>query len=125
MNRIILGLVLIALTQINLLTSQDWDQEPNDRKYKVVCYYTNWAQYRPQPGTYFPENVDPNLCTHIIFAFAKINAQYELEAFEWNDGWEEWAPGMYNRTVELKKKNPRLKVLLAVGGMYSYMVISI
>lgn len=114
-----MSLVLLVALQLNSCVSQEtgWINRGGDKDgYKIVCYYTNWAQYRPTPGTYFPENVDPTLCTHIIFAFAKINANYELEAFEWNDPWEEWAPGMYNRTVALKKKNPKLKVLLAVGG---------
>lgn len=37
------------------------------------------------PAKFFPENIDPKLCTHIIFSFAKINNDSELEAFEWND----------------------------------------
>ena len=40
--------------------------------YMLVCYYTNWAQYRPAPMKFFPEDLDPNLCTHVIYAFAKI-----------------------------------------------------
>lgn len=50
----------------------------------LVCYYTNWAQYRTAPAKFFPENVDPSLCTHIIFAFAKLNGN-RLAAYEWND----------------------------------------
>ena len=50
--------------------------------YKVVCYYTNWAQYRNEPAKYFPENIDPFLCTHIIFAFAKINEDFLLSSYE-------------------------------------------
>jgi chitinase len=84
--------------------------------YKIVCYYTNWAQYRPKPNAYFPENIDAKLCTHIIFAFAKINEHYELQAFEWNDENQDWAKGMYQRVIELKAENKYLKVMLAVGG---------
>jgi len=40
--------------------------------YVRVCYYTNWAQYRPKPMKFFPEDVDPFLCTHIIYSFAKL-----------------------------------------------------
>jgi len=40
--------------------------------YVRVCYYTNWAQYRPAPMKFFPEDVDPFLCTHIIYSFAKL-----------------------------------------------------
>ena len=38
----------------------------------VWCYYTSWAQYRPEPGKFFPENIDDGLCTHYLFAFAFI-----------------------------------------------------
>ena len=75
------------------------------RSYKVVCYYTNWAQYRPMPATFFPENVDAKLCTHVIFAFAKISDNYTLQAFEWNDESTQWSPGMYQRVMELKRSS--------------------
>lgn len=32
-----------------------------------------------------PSNVDPNLCTHLIYAFAGMNEANELVTFEWND----------------------------------------
>ncbi|CAB4027262.1 chitinase-3 1, partial [Paramuricea clavata] len=75
-----------------------------------VCYYTNWSQYRPAPMKYFPENVDASLCTHIIYAFAKIGNGYTLQPYEWNDD------KMFVRFAEIKRKNPHLKLLLAVGG---------
>ena len=45
---------------------------PNSDGYKVVCYYTNWSQYRPKKGKFLPEDIDPFLCTHVIFAFGWI-----------------------------------------------------
>ena len=114
--RLALGLFLITLNLgFIFAASADFDRG-KDKSMKIVCYYTNWAQYRPKPGSYFPEDIDPHLCTHIIFAFGKINDQSELEAFEWNDESTDWAPGMYKRTIDLKKKNKDLKVLIAVGG---------
>ena len=75
-----------------------------------VCYYTNWAQYRPAGAKYFPENIDPALCTHVIYAFAKIKHGHKLAMYEWNDD------KMYVRVNDAKKANPELKTLLAVGG---------
>lgn len=32
-----------------------------------------------------PSNIDPNLCTHLIYAFSGINEANELVTIEWND----------------------------------------
>uniref|UniRef100_A0A673CDF3 Acidic mammalian chitinase n=1 Tax=Sphaeramia orbicularis TaxID=375764 RepID=A0A673CDF3_9TELE len=41
--------------------------------------------YRPGTGKYLPANVDPHLCTHLIYAFSVINPSNELTTYEWND----------------------------------------
>lgn len=122
MKQILLALLTILTSGSNALNFE-WrslksDTDRSARSYKIVCYYTNWAQYRPKPGSFFPENIDPKLCTHIIFAFAKLSETYELKEFEWNDESTPWSKGMYERVVQLKIVNPELKVLLAVGGEF-------
>ena len=87
---------------------------PSD-SYKRVCYYTNWAQYRTGAAKFLPEDVDPSLCSHVIYAFAKMEGN-TLAPFEWNDADTDWSKGMYSRTMALKEKSPGLKVMLAVGG---------
>ncbi|KAM6977589.1 acidic mammalian chitinase-like [Aplochiton taeniatus] len=77
---------------------------------QLVCYFTNWSQYRPGNGRYTPANVDPNLCTHLIYAFSVINDLNELVTHEWNDETN------YQAFNGLKTRNPSLKTLLAVGG---------
>ncbi|XP_041371550.1 proteoglycan 4-like [Gigantopelta aegis] len=84
-----------------------------DPEYKRVCYYTNWSQYRKQPARFFPFNIDPFLCTHLIFAFAKVDYNGHLAPYEWNDI---QYPHLYKQFTGLKTKNPHLKTLLAVGG---------
>lgn len=57
---------------------------------------TNWAQYRPNNTKFTPGDIDPFLCTHIIYAFAAINVtSFEIRAFEWNDESAE-KKGFYN-----------------------------
>jgi len=54
----------------------------------IICYYTNWSQYRPGLGQYYPEDIDPTLCTHIVYAFAKMcqnGGQWTMCPYEWND----------------------------------------
>ncbi|XP_062834574.1 chitotriosidase-1 isoform X2 [Anolis carolinensis] len=77
--------------------------------FKVVCYFTNWAQYRPDKGRFLPRDIDPNVCTHLIYAFAGMKGN-EIATLEWND------VDLYKEFNDLKKKNPGLKTLLAIGG---------
>nr|KAG5699922.1 hypothetical protein BaRGS_018221 [Batillaria attramentaria] len=81
---------------------------------KVFCYYSSFAQNRQGIGKFLPEDIDPFLCTHIIYAFVDIDPSgTDLMPFNRNDV---GPGGLYARTIALKEKNPALKVLLAVGG---------
>ncbi|XP_043235653.1 probable chitinase 10 [Amphibalanus amphitrite] len=90
---------------------------PDDKEgRKIVCYYTNWSQYRPGLGRFLPENLDPFLCTHIVFAFSSMS-ENRLSPFEENDlTMSDGGPGLYEQVTALKQVNPRLRVLLALGG---------
>ena len=89
---------------------------PSEYDKILVCYYTNWSQYRPGLGRFTPNDIDPFLCTHIHYAFAVIK-NGTLQPFEWNDDDSPWGPkGNYKRVLDLRKVNPKLKVLLSVGG---------
>ena len=66
-----------SLEEYNDRTSSTDDTEfvssVEDNEYKVVCYFTNWAWYRPDIGKYKPEDIDSSLCTHIVYGFAILN----------------------------------------------------
>ena len=61
--------------------------ERSSKPYRVVCYYTNWAWYRKGVGKYVPEDIDPRLCTHIIYAFATLDPNtLQIKVFDtWAD----------------------------------------
>uniref|UniRef100_A0A8C4ZJ56 chitinase n=1 Tax=Gadus morhua TaxID=8049 RepID=A0A8C4ZJ56_GADMO len=77
--------------------------------YILSCYFTNWGQYRPGAGKYFPTNVDPCLCDHLIYAFAGMDGNM-IKTYEWDD------EKLYGQFQALKNDNSKLKTLLAIGG---------
>ena len=84
-----------------------------------VCYFANWAPYRDLSPPLYPDHIDPTLCTHIHYAFAKIDpATLSLVPTEEHDmNWTEKANmPLYIRLYGLKRRNMALKILLAVGG---------
>ncbi|MBN3312437.1 CHIA chitinase, partial [Atractosteus spatula] len=56
-----------------------------------------------------PTNIDPCLCTHLLYAFATMKDN-KLATYEWND------VELYSEFNALKNKNGNLKTLLSVGG---------
>lgn len=61
----------------------------------VVCYVSTWATYRQGHGKFNVEDIDPSLCTHLIYAFAGLNSSSStirvLDPF--NDLEEEYGKG--------------------------------
>jgi chitinase len=85
--------------------------------YKMVCYFGSWAVYRPGAGKFDVENIDPTICTHIVYGFAGLNADNTITTLDsWNDLYDNWGKGAMNRFVALKDKNPSLKTMIAIGG---------
>ncbi|XP_071550046.1 probable chitinase 10 [Panulirus ornatus] len=62
-----------------------------------------------------PEHIDPFLCSHIIYAFGWMK-KGRMTSFETNDESKDGKVGFYEQINGLKTQNPKLKVLLALGG---------
>ena len=87
-------------------------QGPLSGDFKVVCYFTNWAWYRPGIGKYKPEDIDPDICTHIVYGFAVLDGSTGL--MKPHDSWADIDNDFYGKVTEFKKKG--IKVTVAIGG---------
>ncbi|CAF1127559.1 unnamed protein product, partial [Didymodactylos carnosus] len=72
---------------------------------------------RPGSGSMIPEDIDPCLCTHIIYAFSEMdkNQLTPTEKYDTDDK-ENELPGFFERFNQWKEVNKHLRTLLAVGG---------
>ncbi len=86
---------------------------------RVVGYFADWTYNRKGDCKFTVEDIDPSMYTHLNFAFARVDGgdrnhpTFKLAPFDTTDL---GANGQYARFVGLKKKNPKLKTLLSVGG---------
>ncbi|KAK8378535.1 hypothetical protein O3P69_011199 [Scylla paramamosain] len=83
----------------------------------MVCYYGSWAVYRQGDGKFDIEDIDPNICTHLIFGFAGLGYDNKIRVLDpWNELCDNYGKCGYDRFNALKKKNTNLVTILAVGG---------
>ena len=84
----------------------------------IMCYFGSWSTYRWASGHFDVEDIDPFLCTHLVFGFAGLDPElYTIKALDpYNELEENWGKGAYKRFTNLKNINPNLVTLLAIGG---------
>ncbi|KYM94104.1 Chitotriosidase-1, partial [Cyphomyrmex costatus] len=82
-------------------------------EHRIVCYYTNWSVYRPGTAKFSPQNINPYLCTHLIYAFGGFTKENTLKPF---DKYQDIEKGGYAKFTGLKTYNKNLKTMLAIGG---------
>lgn len=92
---------------------------------RVVAYFTSWGGYARGIQV---TDLDPNLITHLNYAFANVSADGEVvvgdswidleKTFPGDGGWSESADfrGHFKQLELLKKKYPHLKTLISIGG---------
>ncbi|XP_062550927.1 acidic mammalian chitinase-like isoform X2 [Armigeres subalbatus] len=83
----------------------------------IVCYYGTWASYRNGNGKFSVSNIDPFLCTHLIYAFVGIETNGTIKVLDpWLDLEDNWGLGSMRQFNDMKRVNPTLKTLVAIGG---------
>ncbi|XP_053621430.1 probable chitinase 2 [Plodia interpunctella] len=82
----------------------------------VVCYVATWAAYRKGAGQFEIKNLNPTLCTHLVYSFAGLDPN--LNSIKSLDVWMDFQrnTGAVNDIIALKDRYPHLKVTIAIGG---------
>ncbi|KAF8449898.1 hypothetical protein BDZ91DRAFT_702718 [Kalaharituber pfeilii] len=76
-----------------------------------IAYYESWAADR-DCDAWLPERIPARMLTHVIYSFALISEDHEIELGARDSGNTE----LIARTVALKNDNPHLKVYIGIGG---------
>lgn len=80
--------------------------------YKVLCYFQSSSWRRTGAGKFLLENINENLCTHIIYAFANLdNSTLKIIP---KDRSTDIDNHYYERITTLRQKG--IKVIIAIGG---------
>ncbi|XP_020293846.1 probable chitinase 3 [Pseudomyrmex gracilis] len=96
--------------QINILPRFRIAENVNEKK--VVCYYTNWSSKRVSVGKFLPEDIDGELCTHVVYAFATLDEEtFTLDIDDSADLYRNFL----RKAMEIRRKNG-VKVLIGLGG---------
>ncbi|XP_076336577.1 chitinase-3-like protein 1 isoform X2 [Tachypleus tridentatus] len=90
----------------------------------IFCVFGSSAVYRPGDGKFTVEDINPLLCTHLIFLHAALSNGGALVVSIDTDHDSDPETGMYASFNRLKRINPSLKTYLAVGGSEDSAVFS-
>lgn len=90
---------------------------------RVVAYYTEWSVYDRK---YDVAQVPADKLTHLIYAFARLDAKGDVSVFDAyaatdkfypGDKWDkDYLRGNFRQLQNLKARHKHLKTLIAVGG---------
>eukprot|EP00095_Tigriopus_kingsejongensis_P012557 maker-scaffold1273_size51358-snap-gene-0.10 protein:Tk12557 transcript:maker-scaffold1273_size51358-snap-gene-0.10-mRNA-1 annotation:"conserved hypothetical protein" len=113
LNALFIWGVLLVLVQLSLATPFETESidSSNESEYQLMCYYNLWASNRVGLGRFSPQDIDPQLCTHLIVSFITINeGQVDIESTFENQ------THLLDELHTLGEANPDLKIFAAAGG---------
>ena len=118
LRRVCIGIIIIGILSVTLTANA---QEPTS-PYKLVGYYTSYNIYDQQ---YFVTDIPAQYLTHINYYAINISQNGQcMSGDEWADTQFSYAGdkptdrlrGNFKQLQLLKKANPKLKVLMTIGG---------
>ncbi|XP_058821625.1 endochitinase-like [Topomyia yanbarensis] len=81
----------------------------------TVCYFSNWAIFRPGIGRYSLDDIPGGLCTHVLYAFVGFSEKSPLKITEMKPA-DDVNPNGLRKFSELRNRFPSTKLLVSVGG---------
>lgn len=120
MKAVVLGLVLFCTASVphrgTASVAPEAVADGATKNQVFLCYWGSWSHYRDGVGKFSVDNIDASLCTHLVYAFAKLDNGV-IAAFDpYLDLKDNYGLGMYEKVNQLKVAHPHLKTLLAIGG---------
>lgn len=83
---------------------------------KIVCYFGSWTVYRPGNGKIQIEDLNPKLCTHMIYSFIGINTDGSVRVMDaWADLPDGGGKDGFGNFVRLSNRNGAIP-MIAIGG---------
>lgn len=86
----------------------------------IFCYIGSWNLYDQSTKSnqlFRVRHIDPFVCTHLIYAFANLNSNYQVDPLMRLEDVNRQA--VFVEFNQLKQKNPYLKTLVSIGGINS------
>lgn len=60
----------------------------------MICYYGSWATYRNGKGKCEVNDLNPHICSHLIYGFVGINADATIRIMDpWLELADNWGKG--------------------------------
>lgn len=86
---------------------------------RLVCYFNSGASLRKGNGQFTVDNIDPFLCTHLIYVSATFEGIINAGKQEGLGRSKNLDPSV-TKFVQLKTRNPKLKTMVSVGSWIGY-----
>ncbi|CAL7949852.1 unnamed protein product [Xylocopa violacea] len=75
---------------------------------KIICYYESWATYRNGAGKYTIEDINVQMCTHVVYSFIGINTSGTIKLLDDAEN--------LSKFTSFIKRHPGVKALISIGG---------